>query len=75
MARKPSQSHKDRRNSNGLLIADVCEIRNDAVTLGLQTTTERWQPRYAADWIEDVVFYRLHKSLIEGSCQHEVDCD
>jgi len=75
MARKPTTSDKDRRNHNGRLIADVCEMRNDAVTLGLQETTERWKPRYDVEWIEDVVFYRIHKSILEGSCQYEVDGD
>ena len=68
-------AHVDRRAKNNQRIADVCEIRDDAVRLGLQETTERWKPRYDVEWIEDVVFYRIHKSILEGSCQYDVDGD
>ena len=68
-------SHVDRRASNNQRIADVCEIRDDAVRLGLQETTERWKVCYTVEWIEDVVFYRIHKSILEGSAQYEVDGD
>lgn len=65
----------DRRRQNAGRIVDVCQIRDDAVQIGLQLTAERWKPRYTIEWIEDVVFYRIHKSILEGSCQYEVDGD
>ena len=68
-------AHVDRRAKNNQRIADVCEIHDDAVSLGLQETTERWKVRYDVEWIEDVVFYRIHKSILEGRCQYEVDGD
>ena len=73
--KKSPMAHVDRRAKNNQRIADVCEIRDDAVQIGLQQTAERWKPRYTTEWIEDVVFYRIHKSILEGSCQYEVDGD
>lgn len=68
-------AHIDRRSRNNQTIEDVLQIRTDAVTLGLYLTTQRWRIRYDVTWIEDVVYYRIHKSLLAGSAQYEAESD
>lgn len=70
-----SMAHIDRRLANRRIIDDVLDIRSDAVTIGLRLTIERWRPRYSRETIEDVVFYRIHRTLIAGAAQYEAERD
>lgn len=63
----------DHRANNYSKIDDICQIRQEAVTLGLHRTTRRWRHRYDVTWLEDVIFYRIHKSILAESAQYEVD--
>lgn len=73
--RKNHTTQCDRRQNNYVKISDVCKIRDDAVSLGLHLTTRRWEPKYPVTFIEAVVFYRVHKSILESSSQYEADLD
>lgn len=70
-----SMAHVDKRIANRRMIDDVLDIRSDAVTLGLRLTVERWKPRYSSETIEDVVFYRIHRTIIAGAAQYEAERD
>ncbi len=73
--RKNHTTQNQHRANNYTKISDICQIRADAVSLGLPLTTKRWNPRYETSWIEDVIFYRIHKSILEDSAQAEADSE
>lgn len=73
--RKKHTTQVDQRKHNYTKIDDIGQIRDDAVSLGLHLTTKRWTPKYPPHWIEDIIFYRIHKSILSGSAQYEADLD
>lgn len=73
--RKNHTTQNDRRQQNYSKIDDIGLIRDEAPKLGLNFTTRRWKHKYEVSWIEDVIFYRIHKSILSESAQYEADLD
>jgi len=73
--RKNHTTQNDRRQRNYSKIEDIGLIRDEAVKFGLNFTTRRWAHKYPVPWIEDIVFFRIHKSILSESAQYEADLD
>lgn len=75
MGRRPKWSVPIRSVAKQSVATDVEAIRDLAVTQGLRMAVLTYQHRHSVQAIEDIVFYRTHRTVSTGGHWNEIDLD